>query len=82
MRSVLFFDKMLTPKIITFVYWLLLLLSVVVGFAVMFDDGFTFSSFVLGLLAFVLSAVSSRVWCELLIIFFKMNEALQTLKDK
>lgn len=82
MRDILSFDKMLTPKLITFVYWLLLLLSVLLGLGVMFHDGLTFSSFLLGLVSFVASAVGSRVWCELLIIFFKMNEALQALKDK
>jgi hypothetical protein len=36
MRDVFFFDAMLTPKIITFVYWLLLLIAVVSGFGSMF----------------------------------------------
>ncbi len=31
MKDIFFFDSMLTPKIITFVYWLLLLGSVVSG---------------------------------------------------
>ncbi len=82
MRDILSFDKMLTPKLITFVYWLLLLLSVLLGLGVMFHDSLTFGSFLLGLVSFVASGVGSRVWCELLIIFFKMNEALQALKDK
>ena len=36
MKDIFFFDSMLTPKIITFVYWLLLLGSVVSGVTTMF----------------------------------------------
>lgn len=90
MKDMFFFDNMLTPKIITFVYWLLLLAAVVGGLGSMLvvdlggygDRGFTVGKFFMGLLYMVGGAIAARIWCELLIVLFKMNEALQELRHK
>ena len=84
MKDVLFFEKMLTPKIITFVYWLLLIGSVIGGVGSMFGGygGLTFGTFVTGILYTVGGIIGARIWCELLIVLFKMNEALQEIKNK
>lgn len=76
-RDVLFFNKMLTPQIITFVYWLLLVGCVIGGFGVMFT-----TSFFGGLLGIVGGLLFARIWCELLIVLFKMNEALQAIRNR
>ena len=39
MRDILFFDSMLTPKIITLVYWLLLGAALISGLGMMFAGG-------------------------------------------
>lgn len=80
MKNILFFENMLTPKIITFVYWILLILAVLGGLASMFSG--TFGGFIMGLLYMVGGAVAARIWCELLIVLFKMNEALQEMSKK
>ena len=77
MKEYLFFDTMITPKIITFIYWLLLLLAVLGGLGTMFSG-----NFFLGLVTIVGGIIGARIWCELLIVLFKMNEALQELKSK
>jgi len=84
MKSILFFDNMLTPKIINFVYWLLLLSVIVGGLGSMFGGygGFTVGKLFMGLLYVVGGAIAVRIWCELLIVLFKMNEALQALRQK
>jgi hypothetical protein len=84
MKNVLFFDKMLTPKIITIVYWLLLLAAIVGGIGSMFSgfQGFGFKSFFMGIVYAVGGMIGARIWCELLIVLFKMNEALQDLRSK
>lgn len=84
MRDVLFFDNMLTPKIITIVYWLLLLAAVVGGLGSMFGgySGFTVGKFFMGLFYVAGGAIAARIWCELLIVMFKMNEALQEMRHK
>lgn len=84
MKDVLNFDNMLTPKIITFVYWLLLLGAVVGGLSAMFGGygGLTLGKFITGLFYAVAGAVGARIWCELLIVLFKINEALQEIRNK
>lgn len=44
--------------------------------------GISFSSFLMGIVYAILGMIFARIWCELLIVLFKMNEALQTLKNK
>jgi hypothetical protein len=82
MNDLLHFDKMITPQIITFIYWLGLLFAVIGGLGVMFSQGLSIGSFVGGILAALLFALGARIWCELLIVLFKMNEALQDLRNK
>jgi hypothetical protein len=84
MREILFFDNMLTPKIITVVYWLLLVMAVVGGLGSMFGGygGLSFGSFFMGLLYIIGGAIAARIWCELMIVLFKMNEALQDIRKQ
>jgi len=82
MNDLLFFNNMLTPKIITFIYWLLLFSAVVSGIGSMFAGGFGFGKFFLGILVALMGAVGARIFCELLIVLFKMNEALQEIRNK
>lgn len=83
MKDVLFFDNMITPKIITFVYWLMLFAVVVGGFGSMFGfGGFSIGNILRGLFFMVCGAVGARIWCELMIVLFKMNEALQEMRHK
>lgn len=76
MKEVLFFDSMLTPKIITVVYWLLLgiLLS---GLGTMFSG--QGGGFLIGLGVIVGGAIGARIWCELLIVLFKIHENIKRL---
>ena len=84
MNDILNFDKMLTPKIITVVYWIMLLGVAVGGLGSIFagPGGFSISSFFMGIVYAVGGAVAVRIWCELLIVAFKMNEALQEIRNK
>lgn len=83
MKSLLFFDAMITPKIITFIYWLLLFVAAVGGIGSMFSFGrLTFSGFATGLAVVVGGALGARIWCELLIVLFKINEHTQKMADK
>jgi hypothetical protein len=66
MKSILFFDNMLTPKIITLVYWLLLLATVAGGFGFIFGgyEGFTFGKLFMGVFYMLAGAVGARIWCD------------------
>ena len=76
-KDLLFFEKMIVPKIITFLYWLLLVACVLGGIGVMFTQ-----TFFGGLFGMLFGLIAVRVWCELLIVMFKINESLQVIRDK
>ena len=84
MKDALFFNTMLPPKIITFVYWIMLLLVLLASINTMFTswDGFSFSSFLVGVFYILMGTISARISCELLIVLFTMNESLQKLNNK
>lgn len=77
------FEEMVTPKIITLVYWLLLISVVIWGLKTAFGGyGFSFGNLFQGILTIVFGVLAVRIWCELLIVLFKMNEALQEILKK
>ncbi|KKO50426.1 membrane protein [Arsukibacterium sp. MJ3] len=78
MKDVLFFNSMLTPKIITIVYWLLLFAVLVSGLGSIFT---AYGSFWSGLGILVFGSIGVRIWCELLIVLFKIHENLKKLAD-
>ena len=83
MKSVLTFESMITPKIITFLYWLLLLGVAAGGVGTMLRFGrISFASFATGLLVMAGGALAARIWCELLIVLFKINEHMQTVSKR
>jgi hypothetical protein len=83
MKDMFFFERMVTPKIITFIYWVMLLLVAVGALGYLFaGPGGFITRFFLGLLGAIGGAIGVRIWCELLIVLFKMNEALQEMRQK
>jgi len=76
MKDLFVFDAMLTPKIITFVYWLFLALSVISGLTTMFSG-----SVLMGLGIIVGGSILSRIYCELMIVLFKIHENIKKLAD-
>ena len=83
MRSLLFFESMITPKIITFIYRLLLFVALVGGIGSMFSFGrMSFTGFATGLAILVGGALGARIWCELLMVLFKINEHTQKMAER
>lgn len=83
-RNFFFFDSMLTPKFITIIYWLGLIAVVFTGLGSLFMMGFqyvTFGGFVRALFITIGGAVVVRVYCELMIVLFKINENVQKIAD-
>lgn len=71
MEYLLGFDKMVSPVIIKGIYFLLLLL-VLIGAIGAFVGG----HFLYGLGALVFGALGVRIWCELLILAFRIHDNL------
>ncbi len=71
------FDVMLTPLIIKIVYWLGLAVLMLASLGLMFSE-----SFLGGIVMLLGGAIGWRIWCELLIIVFKINENIQKIADR
>ena len=90
MQDYLTFRRMVTPAIIQAIFWILVGLVVrsgVIGLAVsiwtMFADSFVsgFLGLVLNIVWLVVLPVVIRIYCELVILFFRINETLTDIKN-
>jgi len=73
------FEKMLTPTLIKIIFWVGVVFSVLTGLITMFEGGF---AVILGILTIILGPLAVRVYCEMLIIFFKIYDSLNELNRK
>jgi len=76
-QQLLFFNEMLTPGLIRIVYWLCLVWIVGSGLGKMFSGGF--SGFLSGIVYTAIALILARVAAEVVILFFKINENIETL---
>jgi hypothetical protein len=78
------FIKMITPVIIQVLFWVFAALCVIVGLIV-FIGGALHNSLggaVSGILFIILGPVLVRIYAELLLVIFKIHEAVQTIAQK
>lgn len=76
-KQILYFNEMLTPSIIRLAYWLLLVAVLWTGLDHMFSGGF--SRFLEGIVLIVGGGILARVAAEIVMLFFQMNDNLETL---
>ena len=85
MRDFLAFRTMVTPVIIQILFWVGAILCLIIG-VIMAIYGATHLQegqgqyLWQGVLLFVLGPLGVRVYCEILIIFFRINETLTEIK--
>jgi len=85
MKEFLAFKRMITPLIIQILFWIGAglcvlggLIAIISGAASRYGGG----GLVLGgLLTLILGPLAVRVWCELVIVMFRMNESLTQIAD-
>ncbi len=79
------FRKMITPAIIQVLFWVGAIMSVLAGLVTMATSfgryGGGAVTFLGGLFMIILGPVVVRIYCELLILFFRMNETLTEIKN-
>ena len=75
-RDFLFFEKMLTPKILIIVYWLSLVAVVLTGIGTVFSG-----EFLKGLLIILLGPIGVRVYCEFFVVIFQLNKNVQNISN-
>ena len=83
MKDLLYFENMLTPKIVTIIYWLSLIGIVIAALATLFTGSRGFLvNIVLCVLILVLGSLMARIYCELVIVIFKIYESVHKLANK
>ncbi|GEK89684.1 MULTISPECIES: DUF4282 domain-containing protein [Alkalibacterium] len=70
------FDTMITPKIIQIIFYIGLAVSIVSGLTTIISGDSVF----LGLAILIIGPLVIRVNCELVIVIFKIHEALQDMR--
>jgi type II secretory pathway component PulF len=77
LKDYLTFRKMITPRIIQLLFWAGTLLCVIWSLLTFFIGW----GFIFGILLVILGPLMIRLWCELLILFFRINETLTEIKN-
>jgi hypothetical protein len=71
------FNKMITPVIIQVLFWVLVAAAILLGL------GALYAHQVVAAIAFIiLGPIFARVWAEMVIIYFKIYDAVQTIAQK
>ena len=89
-KSFISFERMVTPVIIKVLFWIGLIVSVIGGIVIFFGGiiqgisnnafGTIIGAFFGGPLVAILGVLVARIYCELLILFFRINETLTDIK--
>lgn len=83
MKSLLNFDALVTPKFITVIYWIIIALIIFSGLSSVIMAMYfgSMSMFFTSLIATVGGLVFNRIWCEVIVVLFKINSNLQKVAD-
>jgi len=73
------FKKMITPVILHILFWVLVAIAVLFGLYTMVQVP---GGFVMGLLTMILGPVVIRIYVEIIMVMFKINEGVQTIAKK
>lgn len=76
LKDLLYFDRLIMPRILTFIYWIVLGVVILGGLSTLFTVGF-FS----GLVALVGGVIFTRIAFEMIIVFFSINRNLEKLVE-
>ncbi|MFP3728203.1 DUF4282 domain-containing protein [Priestia filamentosa] len=86
MNNFLNFDKMMTPALIKIIFVLSCVASIICGFSLIVQGTNAYFGgsilVLLGLLVMVAGVILSRVYCELIMVFFKINENIQKVANQ
>lgn len=76
-KDFLSFKKMITPSVIQIIFWLGVGFCVLGGLYTMFA-----ADFLSGLVTLLVGPIVIRIYCEIMIIFFRMNQSLHEMNMK
>ena len=73
---IFYLEEMVTPKLLTVFYWILLFAVITKGIGDIFEGDFW-----RGMVWIVGGSLASRVACELVVVLFRINETLHVVSD-
>ncbi|ABK89220.1 DUF4282 domain-containing protein [Francisella tularensis subsp. novicida] len=84
LKKFISFDSMITPSIITFLFWLMIIIIFISGFVTIIGSfgyyyGVNQLQIIYGILYIIIGSLSAKVFCEILIVLFKINENLKEI---
>jgi hypothetical protein len=77
MGDFLRFETMITPAVIQIVFWIAVVIILIAGIAQLFQGGWAALT---GLLTIVLGPIVARIYCELVIVFFRINDHVRGIE--
>lgn len=87
MNNLLTLDNMLTPKIVTVLYWIGIISVIIMALSTLF--GFGYGAYagmgkrlITAVLILLFGGIMVRVYSELLIVIFKIHENLKKIADR
>ncbi|MBT0348324.1 DUF4282 domain-containing protein [Morganella morganii subsp. morganii] len=81
LKSLLTFDQMITPKLITVLYWLGLIGVLFSGIATIFVSNAYDGGFFSGLATIIFGGLGVRISCELIILSFNIYGKLKEIAE-
>ena len=83
------FRRMITPLLIQIIFWIGAIGSFIGGIMMIanahhtgfYGDNWNAGEVLIGIIWMILGPLSVRVWCEFIIIFFRMNETLTEINN-
>ncbi len=90
MKDFLAFRRMITPIIIQIIFWIGVIgvfISGIIVIATAHNNGYyggdrwESGQIAGGIVLMILGPLAVRIWCEILILFFRMNETLTEIKN-
>jgi len=76
-REYLGFDKLITPALVRILFWILIVIDVLVAVGHIFGGDFW-----RGVLILFVGPIVIRVYCEIVIVIFQINNTLTEIRDE
>jgi hypothetical protein len=77
MGDFLRFETMITPAVIQVIFWIAVVVTVIGGFIELFQGGW---GVIRGLLTIILGPLVARIYCELIILWFRIHDHLRQIE--
>lgn len=93
MRTFLFLEKFITPKLIQLTYWIMMFINIIMAITIISmgismgnsyygGSEYIFIGLIGSVIYLIFSVLMTRVFCELILVLFKINDNLTAIREK